>query len=428
MSSLTPMNDASGSGDLTIALIGPDEPRLRAVAGVLAECQIGDEGKGHQRQIIVVGAGNRVQHRPLSGAEMVIHEYPAYPADVHSAPKLDDEDYDVLIIDLDSDPEYALNVVKSVSTRSTSTVMVYSARPDVDLVVRSMRAGAREFLNLPLTAGNIADALSRVSVKPPAPRQAKKPSAKKLYVFLGSKGGCGVTTIASNFAVSLAQESGSSTLLIDLGVPLGDVAINLGMVPKYSTANALSDTNRLDGSFLTSLLAKHSSGLHVLAAPTDFPNTQSTNGAIDKMLAVARQGFENVVIDAGSRVDLKGTTVFDDSAMIYLITQVGISEMRNANRMIAQLFGTRINSLQVVLNRYAPRALGFDEEHITKALTRQAQWKIPDDYAAARRTQNTAVPLALEDSPISKAIRHMARTACGLADVPEKKKRFGIFG
>jgi pilus assembly protein CpaE len=96
--------------------------------------------------------------------------------------------------------------------------------------------------------------------------------------------------------------------------------------------------------------------------------------------------------------------------------------------MITQLFAPRINSVQVVINRYTPRTLGFDEEHITKALTMPAQWRIPDDYAAARRTQNSAIPLALEDSPISRAIRQMARTAAGLSEVVEKKKRFGIFG
>ena len=138
--------------------------------------------------------------------------------------------------------------------------------------------------------------------------------------------------------------------------------------------------------------------------------------------------FEYVVVDAGSRIDLKGTAVFDSSAIVYLVTQVGISELRNANRMITQLFAPRINSVQVVINRYTPRTLGFDEEHITKALTMPAQWRIPDDYAAARRTQNSAIPLALEDSPISRAIRQMARTAAGLSEVVEKKKRFGIFG
>jgi pilus assembly protein CpaE len=291
-----------------------------------------------------------------------------------------------------------------------------------------MRAGAREFLNLPVTVENIAEALARVTAQRPSSRPAKRAIARKLLVFLGSKGGCGVTALASNFAVALAQESGQSTLLVDLGVPIGDAAINLGIIPKYSTANALQDYARLDGSFLASLLTKHSSGLHVLAGPDAFANSLPTNVAIDKMLSVARQNFEYVVVDAGSRIDLKGTAVFDSSAIVYLVTQVGISELRNANRMITQLFAPRINSVQVVINRYTPRTLGFDEEHITKALTMPAQWRIPDDYAAARRTQNSAIPLALEDSPISRAIRQMARTAAGLSEVVEKKKRFGIFG
>jgi len=35
----------------------------------------------------------------------------------------------------------------------------------------------------------------------------------------------GTTTVACNFAVELAQESGRSTLLIDLDLPLGDAAL-----------------------------------------------------------------------------------------------------------------------------------------------------------------------------------------------------------
>jgi Flp pilus assembly CpaE family ATPase len=81
-----------------------------------------------------------------------------------------------------------------------------------------------------------------------------------------------------------------------------------------------------------------------------------------------------------------------------------------------------------VINRYTPHALIFDEQQITKALTRPALWKIPDDYATARRTRSTATPIALEDSPISNVIRQMARTACGLSANPDKKKGFSLFG
>jgi pilus assembly protein CpaE len=71
----------------------------------------------------------------------------------------------------------------------------------------------------------------------------------------------------------------------------------------------------------------------------------------------------------------------------------------------------------------------FGEEDITKALTRPAQWRIPEDFASARRTRNTATPLALQGSPILIAIRKMARKACGLPENrARKRKGFSFFG
>jgi len=273
---------------------------------------------------------------------------------------------------------------------------------------------------------DLTDALARASVRHPESGRSKL-SSRRLMVFLGAKGGVGTTTLAANFAVAVAQDSGQKTLLIDLGQPLGDAAINLGVAPEYSSANAFQESGRLDANFLASLLTAHSSGLSVLTAPTDFTPAQPTIEAIDKLLAVARQSFRNVIVDMGARLDLRASSLFEDTAVIYLVAQVGISELRNANRLIKHFFAERGPKLQIVLNRFTPHTLTFDDEHITKALTRPATWRIPDDYATARRTQNTATALVLEDSPIARAIRLMARDACGLPANPAKKKGFSFF-
>jgi pilus assembly protein CpaE len=217
-------------------------------------------------------------------------------------------------------------------------------------------------------------------------------------------------------------------LLIDLGQPLGDAGLNLGMVANYSTANALREHGRLDSSFLNTLITKHDTGLSVLAAPNEFPKDLVTIEAYDRLLAVARQSYNYVVVDVGSRVDLMDSSLFDESATVYLVTQVGISELRNANRFISQYFGLRGRSLQIVLNRYTPNMLLFDDAQITKALTRPAHWRIPDDYSTARRTRETATPIALEDSSIAVEIKQMARMACGLPDEKKRKKGFSLFG
>jgi pilus assembly protein CpaE len=112
---------------------------------------------------------------------------------------------------------------------------------------------------------------------------------------------------------------------------------------------------------------------------------------------------------------------------VYLITQVSIAELRNSNRLISEFFQLPTPKLEVVLNRFTANTLGIDEENITKALTRSARWRIPNDYVTVQRAQNTATPLAQGDSAIASIIRQMARTACGLPAVPEKKRRFNLF-
>ena len=89
-----------------------------------------------------------------------------------------------------------------------------------------------------------------------------------------------MTTLATSFAVSLAEQSGQRTLLIDLNLPLGDAALNLGVKSLYSTINAFENTSRLDAHFLSSLLVKHNSGLFVLSGPSEMNPYQPTNEAI----------------------------------------------------------------------------------------------------------------------------------------------------
>jgi len=380
---------------LSVALIGPNEQRRREVS----------EGVSRIRDIVV-------------------REFSSFPPELDEMPQMLEKHYDVVILDVDSDPDFAYNLAEAIGVRGVTSVMAYSAQADVKLAIRFMRAGVREFLTLPLEPSEVQVAFNRASVRHPSPRENQR-VAGRLFVFLGAKGGCGVTTIASNFAVALAQESERNTLLIDLGLPLGDVAINLGMAPEFSIAHAVHDCSRLDSSFFQSIVSVHDSGLAVLAAPSEFVSEKCDRETINRLLAVARLNFDFIVVDIGSRVDLMDSVLFEDSSIVYHISQVGISELRNSNRMISRFFANRNDNLQIVLNRYKPATLLFDDKHVEKALTRPIDWKIPDDYAVARRTHTTSSPIALHESPISLALRQMARSACGLPAEREGKK--GLF-
>lgn len=391
--------DSIGAETLSIALIGPDEDRRKKIAAALAECQ---------------------------GSE--VREFIAYPQTLDDLPRFIDRHCDVVIIDLDSDPEYTLEMVEALCSDGLKTVMVYSTKADPDLLMRCMRAGAREFLTVPLASSSvIAESLVRAAARRPAPRTPKKASGR-LLLFMGSKGGVGTTTLASNVAVSLAKDSGESTLLVDFHLPMGDAALNLGIVSDYSTVSALDAFNRLDGRFLSKLLVTHSSGVAVLPSPGRFVPFELNADAMSKLVTVARQEFENVVVDAGLGLQYLKTALFREASTVYLVTQTGIAELRNANRLITQYFGGGKPKLEIVLNRDETNLLGVSEEHVTKALTRQVQWKIPDDYATARRMQVEATPMALGDSQIAWSIRQIASAITGKPLPPIRKKGFSFFG
>lgn len=395
MSAYTQHPDTLGANLLTVALIGPEESRRRDLAVTIAGPQA-----------------------------TVAREFREYP-NLDDVPQLLEAGYHVVIIELDSNPEQALDLVEHIASRSSVTVMVYSGRSDPELLVRCMRAGAREFLTAPFSQGAVAEALVRASVRRPVIKTSKQ-TLGRLLVFTGAKGGSGVTTIANNFAVALAHESEQKALLIDLDLPLGAAALDLGITAPFSTVDALQNVNRLDSNFLSRLLIQHSSGLSVLPAPDKYSPFSVSASDLEKLLIAARQDFDFVVVDAGSATGPVYNLLVDSATSVYLVTQVSISELRNSNRLISEFFGPRTTKLQIVLNRFTPRSLIIDEESIAKALTLPPTWKIPSDYPVVRQAQNSATPFALGDSAIANVIRQMARTACGLSAVPEKKKRFGL--
>lgn len=360
----------------------------------------------------------------------VLREFP-YPETLGGVQKLHNLRCDVYIFELPDNPDYALELVESICTYCAATVFVYSPKSDSELLLRCMRAGAREFLKFPLSRVKVDEALVRATARRTVPPPSASPSKKsdgKILAFTAAKGGSGVTTIATNFAVALAQESGESTLLIDLDLPLGDAALNLGMAAQYSTVNALQDYNRLDSILLSKLLAKHTSGLCVLAAPGKYPSFPASDEAVHKLLTVARQQFDNVVVDAGSRPNLIGTEFFKNASTIYVLTQVGVPELRNASRLISQFFPGEASKLEVVLNRYERRSWIVSDDRIAKTLSSPVRWKIPNDYAAVRKMQSTGVPLALGDSPISSQIHRMSRSVWSKAIAEPKKRSFRFFG
>ena len=344
---------------------------------------------------------------------------------------------DVLIVDVSSDTEQALDLVEAAcNLHKPITVMVYTRATDSELLLRCMRVGARECLTDPLTPGVVAEALVRASVRRDE-LQSHKKSVGRALVFVGAKGGSGVTTIAANFAVALEQNSGQKVALVDLNLPLGDQALALGLHNDYSTVDALQNEDRLDSELLSKLLVRHPSGLAVLAGPDYLPQAgrqamvTPTASGVAKVLQILRNDFDWVVLDAGCHYASYAPQLFEMAERVYLVTQVSVPELRNCNRVISAYFeGAARHKLEVVLNRLGSHSEEFDEATIAKVLMTpsiSSNWRLPNDTREVRAAQNEGVALMTRECGVTRVLTSMARAACGKPLQEPKKKRLGLF-
>jgi pilus assembly protein CpaE len=356
----------------------------------------------------------------------VLQEFTVYPGYAH-LPAVLDYDSDAFVVEMDSDPDIAMDLVEALCTRKPlATVMVYSASSENAKMARSMRAGAREFLSGSIPATELRDALVRAAAR--RSERTSKKTRGKLLVFWGAKGGSGVTTLASNFAIALRMESGAEVALLDLNPDLGDVAVFLGVAPRFTVADALQNSKRLDQDFVATLMTGHSSGISILAAPDTYnPSVQSESRTVGKLMDVVCNQYPYVVIDAGRGLGEGIEPLFQMADTVYLVTQLNIPSLRNTQRFVSHIQREEDRRIELVINRFDSRNTEFDDERVAKVLGLQPKWKVPNDYGAVHRSSNAGNALVMEKSQVANALRTMARAAAGRTVVAPKKKGWGLF-
>lgn len=392
---------------------------------------IEDSAKSIPLSVVIIVPGVKRRESlvaALSGSGVsIVREFEGYPTDADQ-PELARLACDVVIVDLDDDEEQALGVIASVCTRNpATTVMAYSARSDATLMRRSMQAGARELLIEPLLPDAVREAFARALVRKPTTK--KVPG--KILVFMPTKGGVGVTTLASNFALALTLESKARVVVVDLDFQLGEVALGLGMTATFSVLDTLLNPARLDREFLSTILLRHSSGLAILPASEEMVYFNAPAEGGRRLFEVLRDEFDYVVVDSGTCHGFIQETMFRVADVLYLVAEMNFPSLRNGHRLVSFLAREDASrGLEVIINRFNSRNGDIDENNATKALGRPINWRIPNCFAEARAAQDTGVPLAMANSPITRVLSQMAKSACGkpFTSVAPTRKGFSFFG
>lgn len=339
----------------------------------------------------------------------ILDEFPEYPVIFE---KLSSLDKSILIVDVSQNPDVKLEFVSDVTQNiHNCKVLVLSDNPSVDLIVRVMRAGAKEFLALPLIKTEFVEVLNKLNEALfCAP---KKDTKCKIISVFSNKGGIGKTSVASNLALELAKITKENVALLDLNFQLGDITTFMDLKPSFNISYMLENLDKVNDDFLLSTLEQYkNTSLYVLADPPFFKQAADILPIhITRLFEMLKKTFSYIVVDAESSFDAKNIAALTESDLIFLITVANLPALRNTQRCI-ELFerlGFHKNKTQIILNRYMEN----DEisiEDIENVMGRKVYWKIPNNYFTMMSSINKGIPVSdiNPDSNVARSYRDLA--------------------
>lgn len=325
---------------------------------------------------------------------------------------------DIGVISLDADPEKALRLMESLRESAPEcSILVISSSSDGQLILRAMRAGAKEFLNYPINLEDLVNALERIGAQRFGKGEGRSRGCNVIAIA-GATGGVGSTSLAVNLGCTLAADERNSVALVDLDLSLGDADVFLDAIPDYTIVDVAQNISRLDFSLLKRSMTKHSSGLYLLPRPVQLQDTTLvTPDSLTRVIGLMKATFSHLIIDLSKSYSDVDIVALEHANQVLLLTQLDLPCLRNVVRLLMsfeELEGLK-QKTRIVVNR-----VGLDSGQISlkKAKETVGQdifWQIPNDYRVMVEVRNNGVPL-IEHAPragITQSVVNLAAALTG---------------
>lgn len=353
----------------------------------------------------------------LVGAGFAVQTQKIRPLGQALAPLLPGLSSDIVIVDSTASHEQAdLQAIEAMTfAKPQMYVILITDNSDKQLLFSAMRAGVREVLTLPLADKALGDALQRCAVhrvKLQAQMSLGATQAK-VVALLACKGGCGASFLATNLAYLMASEFSRTCALVDLDLQYGDASFYLGAgAAKNNISDLTHQIERLDAQLLLSCMHPVAPRLSLLAAPQDMETALSVTAMqLEKVLRLARQKHEVVVLDMHRAMDAVAIQALDIADVVYLVLDNTMPAVRDAKRQV-KLFrslGYADDKLRVLVNRYDSH--GFvDLKSIEEAVGLPVVHTLPQQWAAVTESISLGQPLVKThpQNPVVDALRQVA--------------------
>jgi pilus assembly protein CpaE len=340
-------------------------------------------------------------------------------------------DQQLLIIDLSGGPHSPIDVCKQVRATpglSHLPVMCISPSDEVEERIRFLEAGADDVMARPFDGRELEARVEALLLrfqrsKELAPVLSGETMtvgrARRTAAVYSPKGGVGTTTIATNVAVAAAARRPDRVILLDLDLQFGGVATHLNLRPRQTIADLVRDDSAMrEPELLRGYTTRHDSGLHVLAAPAAPEAAETvTPTHVGRILATALDGYDRVVVDAGSVLDERALTILEGADTVILPVYAEIAALKAMHALLDYLTETGsigLKSMFVLNNPFAREILKLRD--VESALGNKVAFELPYDPFVYLKAVNEGIPLVVGAARSAPAERLARLSASAFGD------------
>lgn len=318
----------------------------------------------------------------------------------------------ILLADLSAYKQQKLELILKVTKECKSCkVLALSDNPSVDLIIEIMRAGAKEFVPIPIIKSEFFESVNKLLSEF---NETKKTNNCKIISVFSNKGGIGKTSLATNLALELSKITKENIALIDLNFQMGDITTFLDLKPSFNISYMLENLDKINETFLLSTLERYKkTSLYVLADPPYFKQADNIQPRqITKLFNTLKETFSYIIVDAEASFEGKNIAALDNSDLVLLVSVANLPALRNTQRCL-ELFeklGYDKEKVKIIINRYMEND-EIKEADVEKVLSKKIYWKIPNNYFAIMTAINKGIPVSeINDSTnIARSYKDLAQ-------------------
>jgi pilus assembly protein CpaE len=258
---------------------------------------------------------------------------------------------------------------------AATPILVLTAQSGLQDKLKSFEAGADDHLTKPFDAAELAvrvtSLLRRIEAARLSHDQPPEHERSRMIVVHSLRGGTGSSTLAVNLSVGLASLWKKPTILLDLTMTAGQVALMLNMTLKRTwTDIARYNVDELDMDVVRSIIGAHESGLSFVAAPTFPSEAEALRGeTLGAALQLINGQFDYVVADLPHDFSESALQALDKADVILMVATPDMASIRAVTAALDtyEKLGYKKEKVRLVLNGIFPRS-SLSKDKIEKAL------------------------------------------------------------